>query len=398
MRRLPYENRQGAEVPGAPLCRARHGCVCHAGVSPRGRASSSTSASASGTGKPIGDTLQKAPEDNHTFLFVVDRGIVIDAGTDGNDARFINHGCDPNCESVIEDRRVFIDALRTIQPGEELKYDYSIARDRDDPANVDEVFACHCGVKQCRGTMLWPAQRPKPRRRRRRAAQQGRQPAHAALGTTRMKPKRLSLRATFGAVGVVFGDIGTSPLYALEQSLNATGADRHVPGGGARRAVADLLEPADRCHGQVRDPDHARGQRGRGRHPLAVCAGAALAGRDATLGPGHHRTGGDGSRALLLRRADHAGHLGARRGRGLGVAQPRHGAGGGARDAGDHCDIVRHPASRDRAGRAPVCADHAAVVCSAGRNRCHLDRAQPPGAGGGQPLLRARTARSNTSS
>src|SRR4051812_9562344 len=108
---------------------------------------------------------KKSAEDNHTFLFVVDRGIVIDAGTNGNDARFINHGCDPNCESVIEDRRVFIEALRTIQPGEELKYDYSIGRDRDDPPNVDEIFACHCGVEQCRGTMLWPAKRPKPRQR-----------------------------------------------------------------------------------------------------------------------------------------------------------------------------------------------------------------------------------------
>ena len=104
--------------------------------------------------------------DGHTFLFVVDRGVVIDAGTDGNDARYINHGCDPNCESVIEGRRVFIEALRTIQPGEELKYDYSIGRDRSDPPNVDEIWACHCGSEQCRGTMLWPPQRPKPRKRR----------------------------------------------------------------------------------------------------------------------------------------------------------------------------------------------------------------------------------------
>jgi len=101
----------------------------------------------------------KSPEDNHTFLFVVDRGIVIDAGSDGNEARYINHGCEPNCESVIEDRRVFIEALRTIQPGEELKYDYSIARDRDDPPNIDEIFACRCGAEQCRGTMLWPPKR-----------------------------------------------------------------------------------------------------------------------------------------------------------------------------------------------------------------------------------------------
>jgi SET domain-containing protein len=115
---------------------------------------------------------QKLADDNHTFLFVVDRGIVIDAGTDGNEARYINHGCDPNCESVIENRRVFIDAVRTIQKGEELKYDYSIPRDRDDPENIDEVFACRCGVQVCRGTMLWPPERPK-RRVRKPSGQRG---------------------------------------------------------------------------------------------------------------------------------------------------------------------------------------------------------------------------------
>lgn len=116
----------------------------------------------------------KPVDDNHTFLYVVDRGVVIDAGVDGNDARFINHGCDPNCESVTRDRRVFIEALRTIQPGEELKYDYSIGRDRSDPPNVDEIWACHCGSEQCRGTMLWPPQRPKARKRR--AAARGASP------------------------------------------------------------------------------------------------------------------------------------------------------------------------------------------------------------------------------
>ena len=55
------------------------------------------------------------------------------------------------------------DEMRTIQPGEELKYDYSIGRDHDDPHNVDEIYACRCGAEQCRGTMLWPAKRPKPR-------------------------------------------------------------------------------------------------------------------------------------------------------------------------------------------------------------------------------------------
>ena len=101
----------------------------------------------------------KPVEDNHTFLFIVNRTTVIDGGANGNDARYINHSCDPNCESLIEDRRVFIEAIRTIQPGEELTYDYQIGRDKQDPANVDEIYACRCGARSCRGSMLWPPKR-----------------------------------------------------------------------------------------------------------------------------------------------------------------------------------------------------------------------------------------------
>jgi SET domain-containing protein len=108
--------------------------------------------------------------DNHTFLFAVDRNVVIDATVDGNDSRFINHSCDPNCESNIEKRRVFIDAIRTIEVGEELNYDYQIGRERDDPANVDVIYACRCGAKDCRGTMLWPPKRPAVRKQKAAAA------------------------------------------------------------------------------------------------------------------------------------------------------------------------------------------------------------------------------------
>jgi len=111
----------------------------------------------------------KHAHDNHTFLFIVDAAIVIDAGVDGNEARFVNHACEPNCASVIENRRVFIDAIRTIQPGEELTYDYQIQREADDPADIDAIFACHCGLARCRGTLLWPARREAARRRRPRA-------------------------------------------------------------------------------------------------------------------------------------------------------------------------------------------------------------------------------------
>jgi SET domain-containing protein len=115
--------------------------------------------------------------DNHTFLFIVDKHTVIDAGVGGNDARFINHQCSGNCESVIENRRVFIDATRDIAAGEELGYDYEIGREKDDPPNVDEIYACRCGSPQCRGTMLWPAKKPEAKRRKPKAARTRKPPA-----------------------------------------------------------------------------------------------------------------------------------------------------------------------------------------------------------------------------
>jgi|HigsolmetaAR203D_1030402.scaffolds.fasta_scaffold00209_24 SET domain-containing protein len=96
----------------------------------------------------------KDEDDGHTFLFIASNRTVIDAGVNGNDARFINHRCDPNCETVIEGGRVFIDAIRDIKPGEELGYDYQLTwESTDDPADL-ALYACRCGAKNCRGTML----------------------------------------------------------------------------------------------------------------------------------------------------------------------------------------------------------------------------------------------------
>jgi len=106
----------------------------------------------------------KDASDNHTFLFIVDSRTVIDAGVDGNDARFFNHSCNPNCESVIENKRVYIEATRDIHPGDELTYDYQIQREDEDPPDIDDVFACRCGAAQCRGTMLWPTERKAKRK------------------------------------------------------------------------------------------------------------------------------------------------------------------------------------------------------------------------------------------
>src|SRR6185436_5151030 len=100
---------------------------------------------------------EAAPDDHdnpHTFIFGLENGDVINPEVGGNDARWINHSCDPNCEAIEEDDRIFIYAMRDIYPGEELFYDYAlIIDDPITPATMKE-HACHCGSKDCRGTML----------------------------------------------------------------------------------------------------------------------------------------------------------------------------------------------------------------------------------------------------
>ena len=93
-------------------------------------------------------------ESPHTFLFLLDDQIVIDANHNGNSARWINHSCDPNCETNEENGRMFIDAIRDIQSGEELTYDYNlIVEERYTPA-LKRLYACGCGTRKCRGTIL----------------------------------------------------------------------------------------------------------------------------------------------------------------------------------------------------------------------------------------------------
>jgi uncharacterized protein len=97
----------------------------------------------------------------HTFLFTVDADTIIDAAVGGNEARFINHSCDPNCEAVDEDGRIFIETIRNIQPGEELSYDYHLERDGRWRKEWAERYACRCGAANCRGTLLVKPVRPK---------------------------------------------------------------------------------------------------------------------------------------------------------------------------------------------------------------------------------------------
>lgn len=97
------------------------------------------------------------PDDpNHTFFFSLSDGkTVIDASVGGNAARFINHACDPNCESEeSDDGRVYIEAVRDIKAGEELNYDYGLIVDERLTPKLKKEHECRCGSPKCRGTML----------------------------------------------------------------------------------------------------------------------------------------------------------------------------------------------------------------------------------------------------
>jgi hypothetical protein len=93
---------------------------------------------------------------HHTFLFSVTRKKVIDAAVGGNEARFINHSCAPNCEAIDDKQRIFIEAIRDIASGEELTYDYAYERDGTEDEEWERLYVCRCGAPTCRGTILAP--------------------------------------------------------------------------------------------------------------------------------------------------------------------------------------------------------------------------------------------------
>ena len=107
-------------------------------------------------------------ESGHTFLFTLNDEYVIDGARRGNVAKWINHSCAPNCDSIIEEAegddrtkdRVFIEAKKAIRPGEELTYNYGITLGEPHTARLKKIWGCMCGQKNCTGTMLQPKRKP----------------------------------------------------------------------------------------------------------------------------------------------------------------------------------------------------------------------------------------------
>ena len=98
-----------------------------------------------------------------TYLFGLGDGSTV---IDGHCmAMFINHSCDPNCETSEVDGRVWIKAIKNITPGAEITYDYCLYDGSDDPCT------CNCGAANCRGSMYSPEELKRRRAEARKAAQ-----------------------------------------------------------------------------------------------------------------------------------------------------------------------------------------------------------------------------------
>jgi hypothetical protein len=122
------------------------------------------------------EALERHPHDplnpNHTFYFHVDADNVIDGKQGGNSSRWINHSCNPNCEADEQKGRIFIKALRNINAGDELFYDYGLVIDARYTKKLLADYPCWCGAQNCRGTLLAPKVK--------HAAQAKRKPSGAA--------------------------------------------------------------------------------------------------------------------------------------------------------------------------------------------------------------------------
>jgi hypothetical protein len=107
---------------------------------------------------------------HHTFVFSIDDKHCVDASVGGNEARFINHSCEPNAFTRVVRSRIFVIAGRDIAKGEEVLYDYWYTTDDSyTPDDLRRMYPCRCGVETCRGTLAAIAAK-KPKKPKKKSA------------------------------------------------------------------------------------------------------------------------------------------------------------------------------------------------------------------------------------
>lgn len=107
------------------------------------------------------DEADKAERRGNRYLYEVSKNRTIDGTPRTNVARYANHSCNPNAESITWRGRVFIKSIRAIKPGEEIVYDYGT----DYLKNV--IGRANCQCSRCRKRRARHAKELREARKRR---------------------------------------------------------------------------------------------------------------------------------------------------------------------------------------------------------------------------------------
>lgn len=92
------------------------------------------------------------------YMFILNKTHDIDGNVDWNDARLMNHSCEPNCEAEIVRGRIWYVATKFIAEGSELSLNYGFALENW------EDHPCRCGTAKCVGFIVAEEYWPKLRR------------------------------------------------------------------------------------------------------------------------------------------------------------------------------------------------------------------------------------------
>ncbi|HWK95344.1 MAG TPA: SET domain-containing protein [Pseudolabrys sp.] len=141
-------------------------------------------------GKMLGvEAAIKAEKSGNRYLYEVNSKWTIDGAKRGNIARYFNHSCNPNADTFIRGKRVFVRTIKNIEPGDEITYDYG----RDYLKNVIGLENCQCTRCRKRRAKQRAEARERNARRKKRLA------AAAAKGQVVKKPVKKAVKKTVGA-------------------------------------------------------------------------------------------------------------------------------------------------------------------------------------------------------
>lgn len=91
---------------------------------------------------------KRNPNEGAVYIFELDDEFDIDGNVPENDAKYINHSCDPNCDIENDTKHIWIISKRDIKKGEELFYNYGY-----DPDDYED-HPCRCGAENCVGYIV----------------------------------------------------------------------------------------------------------------------------------------------------------------------------------------------------------------------------------------------------